>query len=267
MPNMTKSEKTTCRKSLCLGIMSVTIGIISLVLGVVPYVISVMTQEVQALERIHNEYQFFLVPFWFASIAIGVLAIITAHSAKFKVAVVLGCIGVGVTVLFFLGTLFLFFGTISDGRVHCCFEMQDLSNATLKYCEQNEGTLPGADAWCDQLIGLAENAEEYYSQKFLVGGHDLDAIPDGRISDFAFNKNLDGYRLADINRPTVLLFETNPGWNQNGTSAILASKGHPGFWPFAEGGYHFILVGPHSTFTVKFIKNSELDSLNWIPTE
>lgn len=251
-----KSEKTKRRTSVWLGVMS-------LALGVVPYVISVMTQEVQALERIHNEYQFFLMPFWFASIAMGVLAIITAHSAKFKVGVVLGRIGVGVTVFFFLGTLLLFFGTISDGRVHCCFEMQDLSNATLKYCKQNKGTLPDADAWCDQLIGLAENIEVYYSQKFLVGGHDLDGIPDGRISTFAFNKNLDGYRLADIDRQTVLLFETNLGWNQNGTSAILRPEGHSGFWPFIDSGYHFVLVGPGATFTVKFIKHSNLDSLNW----
>ncbi|MCK4997882.1 MAG: hypothetical protein KAS23_00050 [Anaerohalosphaera sp.] len=253
---MVKSEKRKRLISLCLGILS-------LMLGVPPYLICVLHWEL-----LFPEYDNFLVLFWFAAIATGLLATKTARAVKFKPGIILGRIGFGISTFLFLLMLLLFAETISDGRMTCSREMQDLSSVTQQYSEHNEGTLPDADTWCDQLLESAGDLEIFERFEAWISSSDSNVSYSHEIiTRYAININLDSYRLADIDRQTVLMFETDIGWNQNGTSDILVPEGHPGFWPFFEGGYHFIFVGPDSTFTVKFIKNSELDSLNWMPAE
>lgn len=237
-------------------LMSIYLGGLSLILGAVALVIPYSTPE----HRFPNIHGFFILLSWFAAIAIGILAIKIGRSVKFKTGVIGGCIGVGFSAFFFIIMHLLFLPTISDGRMHCHREMQHLTSAIQQYCKQNEGSLPNAETWCDQLVETIEYG------KFFSGtwGTDVTYGSGGAISEFAFNKNLDGYRLADINRKTVLLFETDRGWNQNSTSDILLPEGHPGYYVLFEGGSHFLFVGPDSTLTVEFIKNSEIDSVNWV---
>ncbi len=183
------------------------------------------------------------------------------RSVKFKTGVIGGYIGAGFSVYCLLVSLLMFACTSSDGRSHCFYEMQELSSAIEQYCKQNKGYLPEAEAWCDQLVKTVE-----YPKFFSISPPSELYVntPIRKISEFAFNKNLDGYRLSDIDRQTVLLFETDRGWNQNGTSDILLPKGHIGYYVLIEGGYHFVFVGPDSTLTVEFVKNSNIDSLNWV---
>ena len=142
--------------------------------------------------------------------------------------------------------------------------MQTLSNAIKEYCEQNDGTLPNADIWCDQLMDLKENGVKDLSVDAFQSGSHIEYESGISIKEgYAFNKNLDGFKLSEIDRPTVLLFETDFCWDQNGTSDMLPLPVHSGYWPFYARGYHFVFVGPNSTFTVEFVKNSELGSLNW----
>lgn len=200
---------------------------------------------------------------WFALAVLGVLAVIAGVISRFKAGVVLGAIGAGLCAfLCFLAIVIV--GKGIGSREICYHEIQVLTRAIQEYCEQNEGTLPDADSWCDQLVESAGN-EAYFSIGSFLGGRRGPSSNSEKRSCFAFNENLDGYRLSEIDRPTVLLFETDFGWNQNSTSALLPARGHPGYWPFVEGGYHFVLVGPDSTFTVEFVKDSELKSLNWTP--
>ena len=243
---MMESEKTRCRKPLWLGVLS-------LALVVMPFLAGLLG--------------FFWKLFCLASIIIGMLAMITGSSSKSKIGILLGGIGVVVSVLLFLLMSFVVLANISGARSHYLWQMQTLSSAIQKYCEQNEETLPDAEAWCDQLLKSVENVEGFSIDTFQSGSYieyGSDAV---KKTGYAFNKNLDSCRLPEIVRPTVLLFETDFFWNQNGTSVILESGGHPGYWPFYARGYHFVLVGPDSTFTVKFVKNSELDSLNWTPVK
>ncbi len=246
------SENTTRSKSICLGVLSI-------ILWVMPFVIA----EVKPPESQYpNIYGALILLSWFAAIAIGVLAIIIGHSVKCKTGVIGGCIGAGCSAFLFLSMLLMFVSTTStSGRSGCFFRMQELSSAIEQYCKQNEGYLPDAEAWCDQLVKTVE-----YPKFFSISPPSELYVntPIRKISEFAFNKNLDGYRLADIDRKTVLLFETDPGWNQNGTSDILLPEGHFGYYVLIEGGSHFLFVGPDSTLTVEFVKSSKIDSLNWV---
>jgi hypothetical protein len=247
------SENTKRSKSMCLGVLSMILGVVSVA---IPVVYDVIAPE----NQFPNIYGILIILSWFAAIAIGISAIIIGRSVKFKRGVIGGYIGVGFSAFFFLSSLFLYVCTISDGRFHCQHEIQYLSSAIQQYCKQNEGYFPDEEAWCDQLLKIVEY-KDYYSNP---SRNDVTIGPNGEISDFAFNKNLDGYRLADFDHKTVLLFETERGWNQNGISDILLPEGHPGYYVFIEGGYHFVFVGPDSTLTVEFVKNSKIDRLNWV---
>ncbi|MBN2377126.1 MAG: hypothetical protein JXD22_12035 [Sedimentisphaerales bacterium] len=249
-----KPEKTKRRTSLCLGILSLLTGGLSVVVG--------------SMGLLGGQGNVFDVPLdyrvllWFVLAVLGVLAVISGLISRFKVGVVLGAIG-AVLCTFVCFLAFVIVGKGIALKAICYHDLQILTRAMQEYCEQNEGTLPDADAWCDQLVESAES-EEYFSIGSFLGGRRGPSSNSEKRSCFAFNKNLGGYRLSEIDRPTVLLFETRDfGWNQNGTLASLPSTTHPGFYPFIERGAHFVLVLPDSTFLTIFCEKSELDSLNW----
>ncbi len=244
-------------------LMSLWFGVLSLVLWLMPAWINHLVMR-DGAGHVFFEYldQHFIL-FLFASVTMGILAVITGCSSKCNIAIVLGCIGALLSAMLVFGTLMLISGS---RRFSCHYPMEVFSIATQKYCEQNNGNLPDAETWCDQLLKSVEDVK-YFSLETFSGRYGLSLDRDEKRSGFAFNKNLDGCRLSEVDCETVFLFETDLGWNQNGTSAILLPNGYPGFWPFFEGGYPFVFVGPDSTFTVKFVKNSELDHLNWTVDE
>lgn len=251
-----KSEKTKRLTTICLGLLSI-------ILGVVPYVsLFIRTQKSEVSIQTTEMYWTFIQLSWFAAIAIGILAIKTGCSVKFKTGVVLGRFGAGIGAFLFVVNLLMFVCTISDGRQTCIYDLRYLNSAIQQYCKQNEGALPNAEVWCDKILESVENRKLFTTFRGS-SSQDMTYVPEGKISNFAFNKNLDGYRLSDIDRQTVLLFETDPGWNQNGTSDILLPEEHPGYTVLIDGGSHFLFVGPDSTITVKFIKNSKIDNLDW----
>jgi hypothetical protein len=236
--------------------MSTTTGIISLIVGAVT-----LRPGPGSFFDISLDQAVLLLS---VSVLLGILAITIGYLSKFKVVVIMVGVNLAFFTCIFLGSFFQF-GEALGRKVSCPLNMQIISNAIQMYCQENEGVLPDADAWCDQLLDLAEIVEGVSIGRITIRRNASNQ--DENLIELSFNKNLDEFKISDIDRQTVLLFETDLGWNQNGTLAILASKGHLGFWPFCEGGYHFLLVGPGSTFTVKFIKNSELESLNWTPAE
>ena len=203
-----------------------------------------------------------------ASLVFGIAAIAIGSPYKPNLGYVLGWVGTGLTLFILPASLFMFLTVISYDQEPCLRQAQTLRRMINKYSDQTEGHLPDADIWFDQLLKSIEDVESIYMKAFPVG-YDVDAFSDfvNNKSVFALNKNLDGYIVSEINRKTVLLFETDLGRNQSGTSAALASERHIGYWPFFKGGYHFVFVGPGSTFTVEFVKNSEIDSLNWEPAK
>ena len=148
-------------------------------LGAIPLVFGVP-------EWVHYEYRDFEVLFWFSSIVVGILAIITGCSSKFVVSVFLGSIGILFSVLSFLGVLYLSLLSNSTGRDPCFVDMKTLSIATQNYCEQNGGTLPDADVWCDQFLESVENVE-YFSLETFSGSVGLSHNPGKNRSAFAFN--------------------------------------------------------------------------------
>ena len=82
------------------------------------------------------------------------------------------------------------------------------------YAIANDGTLPAAERWIDALF---ENNEYLSKSDFQVTDS---SEPKGNCR-IAFNSNLGGKKLQDIESDVVLLFESDGGWNLNGTSELL----------------------------------------------
>ena len=77
----------------------------------------------------------------------------------------------------------------------------------------------------------------------------------GRRCAYAFNAKLDGKKESEINPQTVLLFESDPGWNGSGGAGALKPHKHSSRLvnvAFADGSVHTI-------------PRSQLSTLRWEP--
>jgi len=253
---MTKSEK---KKRL----LSLSLAILCLALTTGPYWFDSSMPNKISRDSYGHKYQNFMIPFWTTAITLGIMAITISKSIKFKTGVVIGYIALGLSAFVSLGTLFVFALHVPSNRMFRFHEMQNLSSAIEYFCRQNKGKLPNSQKWCDQFLNSIEDIETSKLSHLFCNTNSNNE----KHNDIAINNNLDGYQVSDIEQKTVLFFTAEPGWNQCGTYERLSPTGHLGLWPFVEGGYYFVFVDHGSKFTVEFIKDSNIEDLNWIPSK
>jgi hypothetical protein len=132
-------------------------------------------------------------------------------------------------------------------------EIRSLSNekqlamAVQIYASNHTNHLPPAATWCDAI-----NATAGQPTVFIRPGSD----PASRCG-YAFNVALDGLDESGINPHTVMIFESDTGWNANGGPEIMRSSGygsraHSAVVAFADG-------------SVQQIPQSQLGNLRWNP--
>jgi hypothetical protein len=123
-------------------------------------------------------------------------------------------------------------------RMICIGNMLGLGRAIQLYAEQNEGSYPMADKWCDLLIeaGLASEAHFVCPEAGTGRCH------------YAMNSHAEPNSAGD----TVLLFETNAGWNQAGGPEILTADHHP-------RGCNIVFTADHC----RFVRTNDLANLRW----
>jgi len=93
------------------------------------------------------------------------------------------------------------------------YNLRQLGRVMSEYSEDHDGYLPVANQWCDILMEYDGNLSESSFKHPVKEG-----------SSIAFNKNLDGLRLADVPGKTVLLFEAEGGWNLTGGPELLKKE-------------------------------------------
>ena len=93
--------------------------------------------------------------------------------------------------------------------------MKQLGLAVRIYAVDHNDQLPPAATWCDAI----------QSQRRLAQGLPM---PDraGRRCAYAFNAKLDGKKDSEIDPQTVLLFESDAGWNGSGGAGELKPHQH-----------------------------------------
>jgi prepilin-type processing-associated H-X9-DG protein len=119
-------------------------------------------------------------------------------------------------------------------RQICANNLKQLGAAMMQYAEDNNDQFPSADKWCDLLKPYCEN------EKLFV----CPAARTGRCS-YAINPDA----TPTSSGGTMLLFETQDGWNQSGGLEILTNENHHG------EGSNVLFCDGH----VEFIKAAEDD--------
>lgn len=95
------------------------------------------------------------------------------------------------------------------------YNLKLLGSAVIEYSKDNNGCLPHAQKWCDLLVQHQPDLPKYtFTNRRKKPGK----------SYFAFNKNLDGLRIADVPGDVVLLFEADGDWNLAGGSELLETR-------------------------------------------
>jgi prepilin-type processing-associated H-X9-DG protein len=94
---------------------------------------------------------------------------------------------------------------------------KQLALAVRIYADSNTNCLPPAAAWCDAIEpNITPNV-------YKRPGAD----PASRCG-YAFNAALSGRDETKVNPDTVMIFESDAGWNANGGSELMITPGSPG---------------------------------------
>jgi len=131
-------------------------------------------------------------------------------------------------------------------QMACMSNVRQLQLSLMMYTADNGDKFPEASAWCDALTKTGA----------MVGGpvFQCPEAPALRCA-YAFNENLSGLEMDSMPSPgeTVLLFESDVGWNAaGGPEAMISTPRHP-------NGYMIGFVDGH----VECVSEEGLEALIW----
>jgi len=98
--------------------------------------------------------------------------------------------------------------------IQCMNNLRQLSVSARLYAGDHQDHFPPGETWCDALKTYAGSDRVFKCAA---------ANPADRC-DYAFNSKLAGLNVSNINGNTVLFFETDDGWNQNGGPELMLSN-------------------------------------------
>ena len=124
----------------------------------------------------------------------------------------------------------------------CRHKLRELGEAFAIYAEMQSGRYPAPDKWCDLLIEHTKVTERTFQ---CLSGED------GRCK-YAINPNAEPNGPPDL----VLVFETNPGWNQYGGRELMLPQKHE---KKSSKGSNVLFVNGD----IKFVKVEDVNGLKW----
>jgi prepilin-type processing-associated H-X9-DG protein len=115
--------------------------------------------------------------------------------------------------------------------IRCMNNVKQLNLGRIMYANDNKDRFPAGTGWCDSL------------SPYLGGSTNVFVCPNGTPNQrchYAFNAQLVGHGINDVQAPaqTVLVFESDGGWNVSGGPELLPAKDrHRGVYGigFADG--------------------------------
>lgn len=154
----------------------------------------------------------------------------------------------------FLGIIFIL-STTMQMRIYRLHQVQmhskldKIHNAINVYCKRHDGLLPDAQHWNDLLL--------QYDKNLVI---DDFKYPSGNygIFIFAFNENLSGKKLADIPRETVLIVESQGGWNYAGNKERIMKD----LWGTKAEAWVLDVSG-NAYLAKTHYSSPAIDQLNW----
>jgi len=132
-------------------------------------------------------------------------------------------------------------------HIRCMNNVKQLNLGLMMYASDNNDRLPSGTNWCDVLMPYVKEEKTYVCSS---------GKPDQRCH-YAFNVKLAGREMKDIQTPsqTVLIFETDGGWNAAGGEELLPAK------PRHSGAYAVGFADGHA----ELVRAARLEKLRWEP--
>ncbi len=131
--------------------------------------------------------------------------------------------------------------------INCVSNEKQLALAVRIYSGDNANHFPPAATWCDAI-------------KTNVGSGNVFKCPAANPADqcdYAFNAALGGMDEGNINPHTVMIFESDAGWNGNGGAELMVTP--------ARHLHGRIYVVAFADGSVQEIRQSQLNTLRWNP--
>jgi prepilin-type processing-associated H-X9-DG protein len=129
-------------------------------------------------------------------------------------------------------------------EINCVNNEKQLALAVLIYTSDHTNHVPPAATWCDAIK---------VSEKIFK----CPAANSSSQCDYAFNAKLDGMDTSKINPQTVMIFESDTGWNASGGSELLPAR--------ARHGRGRVFVVAFVDGHVESVAQSRLNTLRWEP--
>jgi hypothetical protein len=184
---------------------------------------------------------------------LGIVAIVKVENSSGKLkgfGLALAGIIVSGVFLFLIPTAMLLLPALAAAKIkaqkiNCVNNEKQLALAVKIYSSDNGNHFPPALTWCDAVKTFAGS-----ERLFKCSG----ANPQSRC-DYAFNAKLDGMDASKINPQTVMIFESDGGWNANGGPEMMIGKSrHVRMFvvAFADG-------------SVQQLQENQIATLHWDP--
>ncbi len=131
--------------------------------------------------------------------------------------------------------------------VMCMSNTKQIALGLMMYSSDNDDILPMADKWSDAIGQYVGNNERVFQ------------CPKGspnQRSHYGFNRNLGGLATSKVKSPakTVMVFETDGGWNVSGGAELLLKKPR-----------HELIIICFADGHCEAVKPSSLPNLRWEP--
>jgi prepilin-type processing-associated H-X9-DG protein len=129
----------------------------------------------------------------------------------------------------------------------CMNNMRQLSLGVIMYASDDKDLFPAGTNWCDAVMPYVKNPGAFLCPQGKPG----------QRCHYAFNARLVGHETKEIQAPaqTVLIFETDGGWNIAGDRELLPAK------PRHSGVYGVAFADGH----VEMKRANRLENLRWGP--
>ena len=134
-------------------------------------------------------------------------------------------------------------------QINCMSNEKQLALAAKIYAGNNNNHYPPAATWCDAIKTNVLSGNVFDCP--AVNSTDLNST---NRCDYAFNAKLDGVDADKIDPQTVMIFESDTGWNAHGGLEIASTHRHRNFLNVAFADGH-----------VERVAETGLSSLRWDP--
>jgi hypothetical protein len=129
--------------------------------------------------------------------------------------------------------------------ITCLYNEKQLATAALIYANKHGNQLPHAATWCDDIRPFVTSEKVFKCPS---------ADANGRC-DYAFNVKLNGLNESTVNPATVMIFESDGGWNANGGPELMIGKSR----------HERIFMVAFADDSVQQLPESQLGTLRWDP--